>query len=200
VVLTAAFVTLVALPGVAGSQTPSIVRPLTAAAFQTVRLPASAGGSPEAIRPLYVGYESAELRDLAPLIETGAVLPTTERSAVVPRLPSVVSVIVPPPTAATKTATTKHSTTQPTTPKTAWRSVLSGLASWYDNGTTAMRLPYGTQIKICGAKGCVSRMVRDWGPARYLSNRVVDMIPEDFVRITGRSLSAGLAPVTVYVY
>jgi hypothetical protein len=80
------------------------------------------------------------------------------------------------------------------------REVLHGLASWYANGTTAMRLPYGTEVRICGAGGCVSTVVRDWGPARYLSDRVVDMTPRDFVRVTGRPLGAGLAKVTVYVY
>ncbi len=43
-------------------------------------------------------------------------------------------------------------------------------------------------------------VVRDWGPAGYLSNRVVDMTPGDFTRVTGRRLSAGLAPVRVYIY
>jgi len=85
-------------------------------------------------------------------------------------------------------------------PKTAYRRVLTGLASWYDNGTTAMRLPRGTHIRICGARSCVTTVVRDWGPAAYLSKRVVDMTPGDFVRVTGKGLGAGLAPVTVYIY
>ena len=78
--------------------------------------------------------------------------------------------------------------------------MITGLASWYDHGTTAMRLPYGTHITICGARGCLSTVVRDLGPARYLAARVVDMTPGDFMRVTGRSLRTGLAKVSVYIY
>ncbi len=85
------------------------------------------------------------------------------------------------------------------TPRTP-KAVFHGLASWYDNGTTAMRLPRGTRVKICGPAGCVTRTISDWGPAKRLGNRVVDLTPADFRRITGKSLGAGLAEVTVYVY
>ena len=77
---------------------------------------------------------------------------------------------------------------------------MTGLASWYDNGTTAMRLPRGTQIKICGARTCINTVVRDWGPAGYLSNRVVDMTPADFMRVTGTAPRRRPRPVTVYIY
>ena len=46
----------------------------------------------------------------------------------------------------------------------------------------------------------INTVVRDWGPAGYLCNRVVDMTPGVFTRVTGRRLSAGLAPVRVYIY
>jgi hypothetical protein len=217
VVLTASLVTLVALPGAAGSQTPSSVRPLTAAAFQKVRLPASDDGSLQAVRPLDAGNESAgHLDDTAPLIEPGDYAPPAERATVI--LPaSVLWTLAAPTPAATpnptprpaakpvsKPAPTTRPTTRPTKtttgPSSGYKRVLTGLASWYDNGTTAMRLPHGTHIRICGAKGCVSRVVRDWGPARYLSDRIVDMTPEDFVAVTGRGLGAGLAKVTVYIF
>ena len=225
-VLTAALVTLVALPGVAGSQTPSTVRPLTAEAFQKVRLPASDGGWPLAIHQLDAGDESAgHLDDTGPLIERGQYAPPTRRPAVL--LPASVlqalnggavhgaggsvttASVERRGTAAKRKAvsngparltTAKPSTTTVPRPTTGYKRVLSGLASWYDNGTTAMRLPRGTRIRICGARTCVSRIVRDWGPARYLSNRVVDMTPGDFVLVTGRHLGAGLAPVKVYIY
>jgi len=224
VVLTAAFVTLVALPGAAGSQTPSSVRPITAAAFQKVRLSASADESSSAIRPLDVGYESAgHLDETAPLIEQGDYVPPTERPVVAQPAPAILvePAPEPKPTAARKPAPTTKATpvakpsakpvakpaVKTVKPRTvarpapkAYKRVLSGLASWYDNGTTAMRLPRGTHIRICGAKSCVTTTVRDYGPARYLSNRVVDMTPGDFVRVTGRALSAGLAPVKVYIY
>ena len=212
VVLTAALVTLVALPGAAGSQTPSSVRPLTAEAFQAVRLPATNGGSPQAIRPLDAGHESAgHLDDNAPLIEPGDYTPPTERSTVLIPVPKILNVTspkpkhvatpkpiaLPKPIAAPKPSAPR---TRPAAPKPTYRRVMVGLASWYDNGTTAMRLPRGTHIRICGARSCVTTVVRDWGPAAYLSARVVDMTPGDFVRVTGKSLGAGLAPVKVYIY
>jgi hypothetical protein len=205
VVLTSALVTLVALPGVAGSQTPSFVRPLTAEALQRVRLPASADGSPTAIRPVEAGYDSAgHLDDTAPLIEPGAYHPPTQRPAALQPTPNLRRVAPPKPKPVVKPRavppkpTVKPRVTPGPTPKA--RQVLVGLASWYDNGTTAMRLPRGTRIRICGARMCISTVVRDWGPARYLSDRVVDMTPQDFVRVTGKSLGAGLAPVKVYIY
>jgi hypothetical protein len=208
VVLTAAFVTLVALPGAAGSQTPSTVRPLTADAFQKVRLPASDDGSPAAVGPIDAGYESAgHLDDTAPLIEQGDDAPPIGRSTVVVPIPELQLLTdATPEPAATPTPRPPVPVRSAPTTQTAtirvpgYRKVMAGLASWYDNGTTAMRLPHGTRIRICGARSCVTTVVRDWGPARYLSNRVVDMTPGDFVRVTGKSLGAGLAPVKVYIY
>jgi hypothetical protein len=43
---------------------------------------------------------------------------------------------------------------------------LSGGATFYDNGTTAMRLPRGTVVKICGNGGCIVRVVNDYGPQK----------------------------------
>jgi hypothetical protein len=202
-VLTAALA-LVALPGVAGSQTPSRARPVQAEALQSVRLPASDDGSPVEIRPLDAARESAgRLDEASSLIEPGTASAPAERPSVnqpTPRavtlLPPKPKVVLPKPVVKPRVAAKPKGITLPK----EWKRVMSGLASWYDNGTTAMRLPKGTRIKICGAKGCVVRVVRDWGPARYLSNRVVDLTPQDFVKVTGRSLSAGLAPVTVYIY
>jgi hypothetical protein len=270
-VLTAALVTLVALPGVAGSQTPSPVRPITAEAFQAVRLPASDDGSQQADRPLEVGYESAgHLDATAPLIDRGDNAPPGERPVVLQPAPerevafdeaavaeraaateaaearATAAVLVAEKAAAAKAAAkaaaakaaaakaaaaraaaaraataraaavraaaratavraaaaraaaARRAVSHP--PSSGYRRVVSGIASWYDNGTTAMRLPRGTRIKICGARTCINTVVRDWGPAGYLSNRVVDMTPGDFTRVTGRRLSAGLAPVRVYIY
>jgi hypothetical protein len=209
-VLTAALVTLVALPGVAGSETPSSARSYSADAFQSVRLPAADDASPVAIRRFDAGYESAgHLDDTTPLIEVGQYAPPTKRSTVelpVPRLiteaPRAPKVVLAPKPAAVKPApTVRHPAPKPAAaPAATYRRVLTGLASWYDNGTTAMRYPRGTHIKICGARSCVTTVVRDWGPAAYLSARIVDMTPGDFVRVTGKSLGAGLAPVTVYIY
>jgi pyrimidine operon attenuation protein/uracil phosphoribosyltransferase len=55
---------------------------------------------------------------------------------------------------------------------------LSGGATFYDNGTTAMRLPRGTVVKICGKGGCIVRVVNDYGPQK--KSRVVDLYRPDF--------------------
>src|SRR4051812_31774451 len=107
VVLTAAFVTLVALPGVAGSETPSAVRPVSAEAFQKVRPPASADGSPLAARPPDIGYESAgHIDDTAALIEPGETMPPTERSVAPLPTPLLMALSAPAssPTPAAKPA------------------------------------------------------------------------------------------------
>ena len=105
---------------------------------------------------------------------------------------------------ASKPVTVKPVTVKPAAPKPAapnsYKSVQTGLATWYSAGMTAMRLPYGTHVRICGAAGCVNRVVTDWGPARWLPSRIVDLTPGDFVRVSGRALGAGIAKVTVYIY
>lgn len=174
-----------------------------------------------ALRQFDAGYESAgRLDETTPLIEPGEYAPPTERSTVALPAPARLtvtppgpkSVVVRKPVVKPKPAAAPRTVAAPkpavkrvvpktvTAPKPTYRRVLTGLASWYDNGTTAMRLPRGTHIRICGARSCVTTVVRDWGPASYLSKRVVDMTPGDFVRVTGKSLGAGLAPVTVYIY
>ena len=45
------------------------------------------------------------------------------------------------------------------------RYKLSGVATFYHNGSTAMRLPRGTTVIICGDGGCVERVINDYGPA-----------------------------------
>jgi hypothetical protein len=78
------------------------------------------------------------------------------------------------------------------------KQVLTGGATFYDNGTTAMRLPRGTVVKICGAGGCIVRVVNDYGPVK--KSRVVDLYRPDFFRICGCPSYAGTTQVTVYVY
>jgi hypothetical protein len=75
---------------------------------------------------------------------------------------------------------------------------LAGGATFYDNGTTAMRLPRGTVVKICGPGGCIVRVVNDYGPQK--KSRVVDLYRPDFFRICGCPSYAGTTHVTVYVY
>jgi hypothetical protein len=64
------------------------------------------------------------------------------------------------------------------------RYKLSGVATFYGNGTTAMRLPRGTTVIICGAGGCSS----GWSATTARppgSNRIVDLYTPDFFAICG---------------
>lgn len=77
---------------------------------------------------------------------------------------------------------------------------LSGTASFYDNGTTAMRdVPLGTTIVICGAGGCIERVVTDYGPSKS-GGRLIDMDRPDFFAICGCGWWSGTTEVTVKVY
>ncbi len=83
----------------------------------------------------------------------------------------------------------------------AWKQpkyTISGYASFYDNGTTAMRLPRGTVVRICGKAGCIQRTVTDYGPVKKI--RVVDLYRPDFFKICGCGSWAGTTKVTVSVY
>jgi len=80
------------------------------------------------------------------------------------------------------------------------RYSLSGIASFYDNGTTAMRdVPRGTVIVICGAGGCIERVVSDYGPSAA-GGRLIDMYRPDFFQICGCGSWSGTTTVTVRVY
>lgn len=75
---------------------------------------------------------------------------------------------------------------------------ISGYATFYDNGTTAMRLPRGTVVRICGDGGCIERVVNDYGPQKKI--RIVDLHRPDFFKICGCKWFAGTTWVTVSVY
>jgi hypothetical protein len=85
----------------------------------------------------------------------------------------------------------------------AWkkpRYSISGAASFYDHGTTAMRdVPAGTTIVICGAGGCIQTVVSDYGPSRS-TGRIIDMYRPDFFRVCGCGWWSGTTEVTVRVY
>lgn len=78
------------------------------------------------------------------------------------------------------------------------RYTLTGTATFYDNGTTAMKLPRGTIIRVCGPGGCIERTVTDYGP--FGAGRIIDLYRPDFFRVCGCASWAGTAHVTVYVY
>jgi hypothetical protein len=174
-VLTAALA-LVALPGLVGSRAPSPLEPVPPSAFQSIQVPANAPRS-IAIGGLDPAYASAGAIDgNAPFIE-----PATAPDAGV----TARGIVNQPHAAGTSVRRTP-------------RYTLSGYATFYDNGTTAMRLPRGTVVVICGGGGCVERVVNDYGPIK--KTRVVDMYRPDFFRICGCGWYAGTTKVTVYVY
>jgi hypothetical protein len=187
-VLTAALA-LVALPGLVGSRAPSPIEPIPASAFQQLTIPANDSRSTFSIGALDAAHLSAATIDAnTQILERGA---TPERDAmaregaVQPTAAASSSRKAPP---GARTAALHGSPTK----------ILSGGATFYDNGTTAMRLPRGTVVKICGPGGCIVRVVNDYGPQK--KSRVVDLYRPDFFRICGCPSYAGTTHVTVYVY
>jgi hypothetical protein len=176
VALTAALA-LVALPGLASSRTPSTYRPLEAAAFQAITINASDGGSSQTIHPLDPAFRSANaLTGDSQFIEQGvrAVRAVVRAKTVQPDVTAGYS-IKPP------------------------RYTMTGTATFYDNGTTAMRLPRGTVIRVCGPGGCVERVVNDYGPTAGTS-RIIDLYRPDFFAVCGCPSWSGTVKVTVGIY
>jgi len=176
VALTAALA-LVALPGMASSRTPSTYKPIEAAAFQAVTINATDGGSSQTIGPLDAAYRSASvLTSDAQFIEqgSGTIFTITRPKAVQPAVTASYS-IKPP------------------------RYTLSGVATFYDNGTTAMRLPRGTVIRVCGPGGCLERVVSDYGPTAGTA-RIIDLYRPDFFAVCGCPSWSGTVRVTVGIY
>lgn len=171
--LTAALA-LVALPSLAGSRSPSTAQDLDAASLHELTVSAIRE-APPAIEPLDVALRSDGFLDAdATLVEPGL-----EGAA-------MLKPAVPQPAAKAR------SEQKPA------RYTLTGGATFYDNGTTAMRLPRGTIVIICGAGGCIERVVNDWGPQR--TSRIVDLYRPDFFAICGCPWYAGNTQVTVHVY
>ena len=149
--LTAALA-LVALPGLAGSRAPSAVEPVPAGAFQPllgprVRTRRSAIVDRGARRAAIVSAGFVDARR--------AVLRAGRRARDRPDAPRPVDQPEPG----------SHSSRKP--PK----YTLRGEATFYDNGTTAMRLPRGTVVIICGGGGCIERVVNDYGPQQPSPDR-----------------------------
>ncbi len=173
--LTAALA-LGALPGLVGSREPSREQPIDAAMFRDVILAVAGGRSIDTISAPDLSYAAAghlnpasAFRDAA----SGAAAPADRLLATLPRVPATWDWKAP-------------------------RSTISGYATFYDNGTTAMRLPRGTIVVICGAAGCLERVVNDYGPVKQI--RVVDMYRPDFFRICGCGWWSGTTWVTVWIY
>jgi hypothetical protein len=168
---------LVALPGLIGSRVPSPLEPLPDSAFQPLPIPATNARSTLLIGRLDAAHAAAgSVDEDASFIEPGEA-PLTGPTAR-PRLnqpdPRAASLRKPP------------------------RYTLTGYATFYRNGTTAMRLPRGTIVIICGNGGCVERVVNDYGPVK--PERIVDLYSTDFFDVCGCPWWSGTTEVTVSVY
>jgi hypothetical protein len=180
-VATAALIAALALAGLpapAGSRSPSEARAVDLAAFTAVRLASTETPSTGA-----AGAAQASLR-VAASLRQGVTFtePGSERTG----------------------PTSRPSVTLPgSAGGSAWKTPLwsvTGTASFYDRGTTAMTtVPYGTTVRICGAGGCIERVIRDYGPAPS-TGRLIDMYRPDFFRICSCGWWTGLQTVTVSVY
>lgn len=168
---------LVALPDIAGSRSPSSPSVVDPAAFQQIRVPASAGEHQTSVGPLDPSLASAGRINAA----TAFVEPGQAPERIVGR-PAVYQ-----PAA--------HGGSAQKPP----RYKISGYATFYGHGTTAMRLPRGTTVIICGDGGCIERIITDYGPVDF-NQRIVDLYTPDFFDICGCPSWAGTTWVTVSIY
>ena len=168
---------LVSLPGLAGSRVPSAVEPVPAGAFQPLSVPAREARSPITIAGLDPAQRSVGVIGA----ETAIYEPGEE-----------------PDAGPTDRVQVDQPETAPGTARKPARYTLKGEATFYSNGTTAMRLPRGTVVIICGRGGCIERTVTDYGPQDPA--RVVDLYKPDFFRICGCPSWSGVTNVTVHVY
>jgi 3D (Asp-Asp-Asp) domain-containing protein len=184
-VLTAALA-LVVLPVSAGSRVPSPFEPVPAGAFQQIDVSATDAQSAASD----AASDSSFLSEGALEAHTPIVEPPADAVAAQATRPKADQ----PNAGASSVRKGALSASLPGKPK----YTLSGGATFYDNGTTAMRLPRGTVVKICGKGGCIVRVVNDYGPQK--KTRVVDLYRPDFFAICGCPSWAGTTQVTVYVY
>jgi len=181
VALTAALA-LGSLPGLVGAHEAGPEQPIDAAAFRQVILAtlgqASSGAPEEPDAVLTSSGSDGRLDASTSFVEQGGAVQVAvagRATVAVPNVPAGWSWKPP-------------------------RSTLTGYASFYDNGTTAMRsVPRGTTIVICGAGGCIQRVVNDYGPAAW-TGRIIDMYRPDFFAICGCGSWSGTTWVTVRIY
>jgi hypothetical protein len=168
---------LVALPGLAGSRAPHPIEPLPVGALQPLRVTADQVRTASAVD----GLDAAHVSDGAVTADTSFVEPGKP-----PKTPKGHRPKVDQPDGSS------GSVRKPA------KYTLTGTATFYDEGTTAMRLPRGTTVIICGKGGCVERVINDYGPQK--ESRIVDLDKDDFFDICGCASWSGTTTVTVYVY
>ncbi|MBE3073953.1 MAG: hypothetical protein IMZ75_03250 [Actinobacteria bacterium] len=175
---------LVALPDLAGSRVPSPVEPVPVSAFQPLSVQAVSSRSVTSVEALDSAFVSDGAMTIADIFLEPGEAPRhspTQRHGVSQPEPAAGSVNKPPKV-------------KPKPP----RYTMTGAATFYDHGTTAMRLPLGTIVVICGRGGCIQRTVTDYGPTR--KDRIVDLYRPDFFAICGCASWSGTTTVTVSVY
>jgi hypothetical protein len=172
-----AILALGALPGLMESAEPAPDRPISAAPYRDTILAAARE------RPIRAILASSPADPSAGLLDDSTTF--VERDAVGPE-------------------PTERATPDLPVPAAAWdwkppKSTLEGEASFYDNGTTAMRLPRGTVVVICGKADCIERTINDYGPTAA-GGRVVDLYRPDFFAICGCPSWSGTTWVTIRIY
>jgi hypothetical protein len=175
--LTAALA-LGALPGLVGSHEPSTARPIDVAAFRLVNLATTPDRQ-----------------------STGQILPDAAGRSD-GALDATDAFADPMATAAGSPDGRAQPNVQGARASSSWKrpkSTMTGYASFYDNGTTAMRLPRGTTVVICGGGGCIERAITDYGPTKA-GGRIVDLYRPDFFSICGCGWWSGTTEVTIRVY
>ena len=166
-----------ALPGLVGSFETSKTRDIDAAAFDLINLAKTRDRQADGqVLPDAAGRSEGALEQAEVIEEPDSLAGPADRRAA-PSVPDA------PTGSAWKTP----------------RSVVAGFASFYDNGTTAMRLPAGTVVVICGDGGCIERVVNDYGPTKA-GGRIVDMYRPDFFKICGCGWWSGTTKVTIRIY
>jgi hypothetical protein len=196
-VLTAALV-VVAGRGLVGSLTPSAPAPPPESAYIPLQPPPATRLGPDAT----ASGGSATLATIPPPSPTSSATPTASPKATLGPVLALSVRSFDDPDGGDMDVLTANPTPTPTPkppPLPAPRQTLTGTATWYTNGTTAMRLPRGTLVKICGSATCVVRRIGDYGPATW-TGHIVDLTPQDFRTVCGCGTGTGVIRVKVYVY
>jgi hypothetical protein len=135
--------------------------------------------------------------------------PTSNATMPTPRpTPTATPKPTPKPTAKPKPKATPKPTPRPTpkptprptpkpTPRIVYTDEEAGRAAWgYLDGRVVTRLPAGTRIKVCGARGCWEGRSYGYGPQES-TGKLVDLDVAIFERICGPR-SVGVADVVLY--